>query len=148
MRYMNQVVQAERKSKATPEQVFTLLGDVASWASWSSFDESALERPGLSTPDGVGAIRAFRYKRTRSREEVTAYEPPHRLGYRLLEGVPVKEYTSEVTLTPIDSGGTLITWRSTFRPAWPGSGWLFRRLMTRFIGLVAGELASAAERSG
>ena len=128
--------------------MFALLGDAASWASWSSFDESGLERPGAPTADGVGAIRTFRYKRTRSREEVTAYEPPHRLGYALLEGVPVKDYASEVTLTPSNRGGTLITWHSTFRPAWPGSGWLLRRLMTHFIRLVAGELARAAERAG
>lgn len=147
MRYMNQVVHVEQATTASPEQVFALLGDVASWATWSSFEESRLERPGSPTPDGVGAIRAFKYKRTRSREEVIAFEPPYRFGYKVLSGVPVKGYVANVTLTPATNGGTTITWHSTFQAKWPGTGGMARRSLTKFIRQLEVELAKAAERT-
>jgi uncharacterized protein YndB with AHSA1/START domain len=145
---MNQVVHLERTVSAPPEEVFALLGDVTGWASWSAFDESGLERSGSPVPDGVGAIRRFRYGRTRSREEVTVFDPPHRLGYRLLSGVPAKGYEALVTLTPAPDGGTAITWHSEFRAQWPGTGGLVRRSLTTFIGRLVEDLDAALVRQG
>ena len=61
-------------------------------------------------------------------------------------GLPLRDYKAVITLTPA-AGGTSINWRSTFRPKVPGTGWLYRRELGKFIkGTVEG-LAAAADRA-
>jgi hypothetical protein len=146
MWYMIQVVHVEKKSSAPREHVFALLADVTTWPTWTEFDEGELLQPGTPDRNGVGAIRAFRRKRVRSREEVVAFEAPSHLAYRLLEGLPIKGYRADVTLAETPEGGTAITWHSTFRPTWPGTGWLIRRGLSKFIAQTAADLAAAAEK--
>jgi uncharacterized protein YndB with AHSA1/START domain len=132
------------RSAAAPERVWSLLADVSTWSTWSSFDESDLQQPApTGDPNGTGAIRAFRLKRMRSREEVVEFDPPHRFAYRLLEGIPVNDYLAVVTLTP-DGDGTSINWHSTFRAARGLPTWLVAPRLKRFITTVAGQLAAAA----
>lgn len=145
-----QVIHVETASAAPPEAVFDLLADHAGWASWSSFVASEVEAPAPGDePGGVGAVRRLRARgrRTWTRERVVGFERPHRFAYALLSGLPLDDYVSEVTLER-RGGGTAITWRSTFRPRRPGTGWLYRSILRRFIARTAGELAAAAsERS-
>ena len=68
---------------------------------------------------------------------------PVRLAYKLVSGLPVKAYESEVTLTPTASGGTTIRWRSTFTAA-PVVGPVLRRVLGRFIATTAEQLGQAA----
>ena len=51
-----------------------------------------------------------------------------------------------ITLTPTPEG-TAINWRSTFRPKVPGTGWLYRRELGKFIGRTVEGLAAAADRA-
>ena len=81
-----------------------------------------------------------------SREQIVAFEPPHHLGYTLLAGLPLREYRSDVTLTPTAAGGTDIEWRSSFEPRWPGTGWFWGRFLTLMISQFSGRLAEAAAR--
>jgi hypothetical protein len=74
---------------------------------------------------------------------VVGFERPHRFAYTLLAGLPLDDYVSEVTLAP-HGEGTAIMWRSTFRPRRPGTGWLYRSILRRFIARTADELAEAA----
>ncbi len=96
---------------------------------------------GDPVPDGVGAIRVFTRRPITSREEVVAFEPPSPLGYRLLSGLPVRDYSAEVRLTP-QGAETEIHWRSEFESGVPG--------MSAFIGRiipgVAERLAAEARR--
>jgi Polyketide cyclase / dehydrase and lipid transport len=131
MWYMNQVVQTHETTAAPPERVFALLADTENWPKWSGHDRAELVRPGSPDRQGVGARRAF--------------EPPHHLGYVLVSGLPVKDYRADVTVAALDGGGTAIDWRSTFRPSWPGSGFLIRRALQIFITRAARSLARAAE---
>jgi hypothetical protein len=41
--------------------------------------------------------------------------------------------------------GTSIRWRSTFQGKVPGTGWIYRRQLGKFIGLTVSGLAAAAE---
>ena len=54
------------------------------------------------------------------REEIVVFEPPERMEYTLLSGMPLRDYRAEVTLSP-DGDGTEIDWRSEF-DALPGVG--------------------------
>ena len=131
---------AEVRSSTAPERVWELLADVGTWPEWADFDEAAVE-----SGSGLGEIRSFRHGRTRTRERVTVFEPPHRFGYDLVSGLPIRGYHAEVTLTPYGDG-THIRWHSTFRARVPGTGWLIRRSLQRFVADTAGRLARAAER--
>lgn len=133
-------------ARAPIEQVWALIADARGWSRWARLSTSALERQGEREPDGVGAIRRFTTGPLVSREEVVAFEPPRRLVYTLLSGMPLRDYRGEVTLDPTPDGGTRITWRSTFEPRYPGTGWLLVGFMRMVLGDYARRLAAAAAR--
>jgi hypothetical protein len=140
-----QRIEVIEETGATPQQVFDLLADGPGWISWAGFDEVVLAEPGEPAPNGVGALRRIRMGRVRTVERVVGFEPPHRFAYELLSGLPVRDYRGEVTLDPIPSGGTRITWRSSFRPGYPLAGPLQRYAVRRFLRRTARRLAAAAQ---
>jgi uncharacterized protein YndB with AHSA1/START domain len=131
---------ARVRSAAPPERVWALLADVTTWPRWADFDEASVE-----SGSGLGELRAFRRGRTRTSERVTVFEPPRRLGYDLVSGIPIRDYHADVTLTP-ENGGTDIRWHSTFKTKVPGTGWLIRHSLQRFVADTAERLARAAEQ--
>ncbi len=62
-------------------------------------------------------------------------------------GLPLREYKAVITLTPAAHGGTTINWHSTFRPKVPGTGWLYRRELGKFIRRTVEGLAAATDRA-
>jgi hypothetical protein len=104
-----------------------------------------IEHSGEPAPHGVGAIHRFRTKMLVTREEVIAFDAPARFEYRLLSGLPLRDYRAEVVLTP-ERGGTAIVWRSRFLPGIPGSGPLARHFVRAIITRMATALAREAER--
>ena len=72
------------------------------------------------------------------------YQPGRRVGYRLLSGIPVRDYTAEVTLE--QSGArTRVTWEATFRPMIPGTGRAVRKRLAAFVSEAVENLAGAVE---
>ena len=69
--------------------------------------------------------------------------PGRRLSYVLLSGLPLRNYRADVDLTPMD-GGTAIRWHSKFGAARPGTGWLYRWALGRFIRQTVHGLAEHA----
>jgi hypothetical protein len=139
------VIKASARSSAPPNVVWGVLADASGWARWGPWQRSSLEREGDPTPDGVGALRRLERRPFVSREEVTIFEPPTRLGYELRSGLPLRGYRAEVTLSNAGEG-TEINWRSEFDPAIPGTGAFFRWQLGRFIADVAERAAREAER--
>jgi uncharacterized protein YndB with AHSA1/START domain len=139
-----QTIDVRVTTAAPAERVFALLADVSTWTTWGSFDEAVRERPGASDGQGVGERRQFRAGRTRSVEEVVAFEPSRRFSYELRSGLPLDGYHADVDLAPAPDGGTEIHWRSTFRARYPLTGWIYRRALQRFIADLAERLARAA----
>jgi hypothetical protein len=123
--------------------VYALLAAGATWPTWSPIGSFELERPGAQAPEGLGAIRVFRTGRVTSREELVELVPGRRLSYALLSGLPLRGYRADVDLTP-DGTGTTIRWRSRFTAKVPGTGWLYRRILGRFIGRMVDGLAAYA----
>ena len=134
-------IDVEASSSAAPERVWALLADVGSWPNWAPFDDAQVE-----SGQGVGEIRRFRSGRVTSRERVVALEPPRRFAYEFLSGLPIRDYQAEVTLAPTAEAGTAIRWRSSFRAKIPGTGWVLRRNLTKFIAKTAEGLAREAEQ--
>ena len=139
------IIEVSARSAAPAEAVWELLADVSTWSHWGAFDESVLERPGREHPQGVGALRRFRAGRVHNQEEVVRFEPPYAFAYEVRAGdIPVRDYHADVELTPAPEGGTVLTWRSSFRARWPLAPLIHRRLQA-FIADTAGRLAIAAQ---
>lgn len=134
-------IDVQARSAAPAERVWALLADVTTWPRWASFDDAQVE-----SGDGVGEVRRFRAGRVTTRERVIGLDPPRRYAYEFLSGLPIREYRAEVTLSPGSDGGTVIRWRSSFRPKLPGTGWLVRRRLAQFIDQTADGLAREAEK--
>lgn len=133
---------------AHPDTVYALLRDGASWPRWSPIGSFELERRADGDdPEGVGAVRVFRSRwrgsKVTSRERVVELVPGRRFSYTLLSGLPLRDYRADVDLSPADEG-TTIRWRSSFQPKIPGTGWLYRRILTEFIQACAAGLAAHA----
>jgi Polyketide cyclase / dehydrase and lipid transport len=147
-----QVIEATERSRPRPEVVWELVADVRTWAEWGAWSDAALEAEGTPAPDGVGAIRRLTApprgpvrRPVVSRERVVEFEPPRRLVYELLSGLPLRDYRGTISLSPAGDG-TQIEWRSEFEPKIPGTGGLFRRALAGFLADAARRLAAEAER--
>ena len=141
-----QRVRFELETPASVESVWATLEDSTTWSSWGPWDTSEIERPGDTTPAGVGAIRRLRLGRRVLREETSVFEPMREIRYRVLSGIPVRDYEGVVELRPVASG-THITWSSSFRGKPSLVGPLVRRsLQAQFPGIVRGCAAAAEAR--
>lgn len=129
--------------------VWSVMTDHVRWARWGSSKHVTLERLGVPSPNGLGAIRCFAAGPVKVREEVTAFEPPRRMAYRLNTKTMTTSYESDMVLV---AGGaaTVLEWSSTFVPRVPGTAWLVRRIFERAVrGFAAGIKAEAeAEAPG
>ena len=106
-----------------------------------------MARPESKTYESCSPVRRFTTGRIHSTERVVERRPGEQLSYVLLSGLAIRDYRSDITLTP-GPGGTTITWHSEFRPKVPGTGGLYRRSLSNFIGRCADGLARASARAG
>jgi hypothetical protein len=141
-----QVIDETVTTVADPASVYALLADGSTWPEWSPLGSFELIDPGAGSPEGLGAVRLFTTGRHKSRERVVTCRPGEAFAYELEDGLPLRGYRAVITLTPAPAG-TTINWRSTFRPKVPGSGWLYRRELGKFIKLTVEGLAAAADRA-
>lgn len=123
-----QEIDVRETTQADPPAVWRLLGDSSTWPSWTPIDSFELERAGGS--NGVGEVRAFKTGRVRVREEIVERQTERRLSYKLLSGLAVRDYRADIDLTP-GPAGTAIRWHTTFEAKIPGTGWLYRRALTK-----------------
>ena len=140
------VVEIVSETSASPEAVWRWLADAESWSQWTRLTTTRLERDGTPTPDGVGAIRHFGRLGGSSREEVVVFEPPRHFAYRLLRGLPISDYRSDVTLEPTDAG-TRVRWYSEFDQKYPGTGPAMRLFLRGVLRDFSRRLVAQAERS-
>jgi hypothetical protein len=139
-----QRIEVIEECAAPPAFIWALLEDAENWSAWGPWRESELERAGFPSPAGVGAIRRLRVGRRVVREETTVFEPGTEMAYRLLSGIPVRNYEGRVRLTQVGSKA-MITWSSSFVGSFPGLGPIVRRRYERKVAEMARRLARAAE---
>jgi hypothetical protein len=128
---------------ATPDIVYALLLDRATWPTWSPLESFEHESDGIDGPNSLHAIGTFVTGRTRSREELVELVPDRRLSYALLSGLPLRDYIGTVEID-VGWNHTTVRWRSTFVAPF-GTGWAFRFGLGRFIGRTVEGLARAAD---
>ncbi|HTO68800.1 MAG TPA: SRPBCC family protein [Myxococcota bacterium] len=122
---------------APRERVFDFYTDHEGWTRWAGVREVVLRQKGDPPPNGLGAIRVIRARGIAVEEEVTAFDRPSRMEYRVVAGVPIRDHLGEVRFEP-DGAGTRVLWNIRFRPLVPGTGWLLRRVLTQQLqGMLA-----------
>jgi uncharacterized protein YndB with AHSA1/START domain len=126
-------VEVQQVIEAPVQAVWDRYTDHVSWTQWAGLGTVRLERPGVPAPNGVGSVRAISNAGVKVFEEVTSFDPPHRVTYRVVKGgIPIKDHSGEVVFEP-HGRGTLITWRCQFTSKVPGLGGVFRLLITRIF---------------
>lgn len=131
--------------------VFDVLTDHRRYAEFTPLRSVTLEREGISSINGIGAVRALHLAGPVIREEVIEYVRPTRFAYRMLSGMPVRDHVGRVELLQEASGTRVVYQLETF-PTVPAPfapavsavarlavGRLFKAIRTR-----AEQLASAA----
>jgi uncharacterized protein YndB with AHSA1/START domain len=112
-------IEAESVAQAAPEAVWALVSDATRYPGWGPWSGAGYQRPGESSPRGVGAVYWLRSERrtmgrhTTSVERVLEVDEGCRIAYTVVRGMPVRNYRGEVTLTAAP-GGTRIRWTADF----------------------------------
>lgn len=128
-----------RHVAASPATVWDVVSAHTGMPRWTPFRRAVLERRGQPHPNGVGAVRSLHLIGPPTREEVLLFEPPHQLRYRLLSGLPFRDYIGEITIEPEGIGSRLST-DLRFRTRIPGTqvfGPIAIRIATRGAARVA-----------
>jgi hypothetical protein len=125
------------RSTAAIDDVWAVLVDSIHWPDWTALPTPTMERWGDPYPYGIGAVRRFAWGPVRAREQVVLWEPPHRYGYAVIGGMPIRGYQAFVTLAG-SGNGTAITWRGMFqRSTWPGMSrplcWFTKTMLQRYV---------------
>jgi uncharacterized protein YndB with AHSA1/START domain len=135
----------ERQVAAPPEIVFDVLTDHRRYTEITSLRKADLEREGEPAPNGLGAIRALTLAGPPMREEVIAYDRPHRFSYKILSGLPVRDHVGTVELSPVD-GGTKVVYAVHTTPTLPLGGFAVVAGIKQGIRTLLGGVANESER--
>jgi hypothetical protein len=136
-------IQKTAISSADPATIYGMLLDGPGWTSWSPIDSVRVE----NGKHGVGEVRVLTSGRVTGRDTVDELIPDRRFAYtNVSKQIPVRNYRGVVDLQPAD-GGTAITWTSTFDPKYPGTGWLVRRGLDKFIAEMTDGLAKGSSEA-
>ncbi|KAA0236092.1 MAG: hypothetical protein JJLCMIEE_00760 [Acidimicrobiales bacterium] len=135
-------------STAPVETVWEVLSDHEGMPSWARVKSVELEQQGSPDANGVGAVRVLRSGPIRVVEEITEFDAPKTLAYRMTKGLPIKRWDGRVELA-VAGDGTKITWRIDMEPDMPAMGWALKRMARKLCEDLAEGLARQAdERRG
>ncbi len=137
-------VEAEGTTRAGPEVVWSLVANANTFPQWGPWNDGGY-RPPSAGPSQEGSVQWFRYgRRTTSVEQILEVDEPRRVAYTVVEGLPVKHYRAEVTLTPTSSGGTSIRWAASWDKTLLGR--LVRRKLLQVYPDIVAALVAAADQ--
>lgn len=136
-----------RTVAAPVESVWEVVADLRGMANFTRFRKIELEgeREGEPPPNGLGAIRVMYLVGPPVREEIVAFDPPHRFAYRLLSGVPVKDHVGTIELEPAGAG-TRMSYVLQTTPKIPGVGFAVVAVMQNMVESIAAGIAAEAEK--
>jgi uncharacterized protein YndB with AHSA1/START domain len=108
-------VTVERTIAAPVEEVFATLTDHAGYARLHPLIRSStLLREGLRERNGTGALREINAQFIVFREEILAFERPHRMDYIIRSSRPPIHHEGGSMRFETTPSGTKVTWTSTF----------------------------------
>ncbi|MEN3221459.1 SRPBCC family protein [Mycolicibacterium porcinum] len=133
-----------RRVPADPAVVWGIVSNHEHMSEWTPSRRVVLETPGSPDRNGVGAIRALHMFGPVIRERITRFEPPTTLQYRLVSGLPFRDYTGQITVEPAETGSVMST-VIRFRTIVPGTQ-LFVAIAMRVASAGAVRLACRSTR--
>ena len=106
-------IHVERTIDKPIDDVFAVISDHANYSQFKAIEQSNLIREGAHEKNGLGAVREIISGGANLHEEIVAYEPPYKLGYKVIKSkpLPYDHQLGEITLEEKD-GKTHVTWRS------------------------------------
>ncbi|MEU5579207.1 SRPBCC family protein [Streptomyces huasconensis] len=134
---------------ASPETVWKLLVDAASWPVWSKVDSLDTARSVGLDPggdDGVGAVRAFRTGRNVTGERLTEKVEYRLLAYEDAFNATMRNYRARIELEPTGGSGTVIRWSGEYETSLL-LRWFMPRYLQKFMQGMAEGLARYAEEA-
>lgn len=136
----------ERRGRASADQAFALIRDAEAWVRWAGppITYSAWKEGGSLDGSVVGRTRLVGNARFPAAEEITVDEAPHTHGYRIPAKWPVRDYSSIVNFAEDPSGELTVRWSGQFTERIPGTGYLWRGFLHRFLGRLAERLIAHA----
>ena len=124
-----QTIVVKRTIKAPIEKVFDLISDHEGYRNFPGVRDAVLVKKGRPDKNGVGAIREIDAGTAWFREEITAYQRPSRMDYKIIKSRPPIEHQGASVQLEKTTEGTTVTWSSTLRIRIPLIGGLITRLM-------------------
>jgi carbon monoxide dehydrogenase subunit G len=131
-------IEFTRHMAAPADEVWEILIDQARWAEWSGFDSVEILRRSQRS-----AIRVVTSGEVGVRDLIRLGRAGRRFTYRHLDGLPVRHYAGQITLSP-DPAGTVVVWRVQLEPLYLGSGAIID-VLNRVIQQAIDALAEIAE---
>lgn len=106
-------IHVERTINKPIAEVFAILSDHANYAQFKGVDKSTLLIDGKHEKNGLGAVREIVAGGANLHEEIVAFEPPYKLGYKVIKSKPLP-YDHELGEITLEERGdkTHVTWRS------------------------------------
>lgn len=106
---------------APASRVWEVLSDYEGMSAWAPGLKITVVRPGAPEPNGVGAQRRIQAVPGMAPlvEEITVFDPGHRLSYRGVSGIPFRNYVGDVVLRP-EGSGTQISYTVSADNGLPG----------------------------
>jgi hypothetical protein len=100
-------------SDASRNDMFELVEDHGTWLSWADVDNLCVEHEAALHPNGTGRIRRVSALGLSPREKIIEIVSRGRIPYRLLSGLPSKNYVSVADSETMADGQTSVRWSSS-----------------------------------
>ena len=127
-----QTIVVKRTIAAPIDQVFELLSDHAGYTAFAGIKDAKLLEEGLEERNGNGAVRRIDLGAVWFEEEISNFQRPTAMDYKILRSRPPIEHESGRIRLEETPEGTAVTWTSVFRVSIP------------LIGLVLSPIAASA----
>lgn len=142
---MSVFVSRTRLTPVPKANLVARLNHTLGWTEWAGMDSVRILTPGSAGEGSPGEIRQFTADGTTGTEEVLPPEGDRVLRYRLLKGLPLRNYVGEVEV--VDEGSQRrVTWMANFDPPLPFTGWLVRRSLLPYFDRWLNGLVDAEEQ--
>lgn len=141
-----QTIVVERTINAPIDQVFELLSDHANYREFDGIRDSWLVREGDWERNGDGALRRIDLGAVWFEEEISNFNRPTSMDYRIVRSRPPIEHESgRIRLEETDQG-TRVTWTSVFRISIPLLGRVLSPVAAKAGTKAFGSLLKAIDR--
>jgi uncharacterized protein YndB with AHSA1/START domain len=141
-----QTIVVERTINAPIEQVFDLLADHANYKQFDGIRDSWLIREGETDPNGNGAVRRIDLGAVWFEEEISNFNRPTTMDYRIRRSRPPIEHESGRIRLEETAQGTKITWTSVFRIRIPLVGRVLSPIAAKAGTKAFGSMLKAIDR--